>query len=68
MTQEQWEKLKGIIENPHKSGFGYFDEIVITRDCVYKGAWIMKIRSDPAVMKIFWETVKEGSTGKDSAF
>ena len=45
MTQEQWEKLKGIIENPHKSGFGYFDEIVITRDCVYKGAWIMEIRN-----------------------
>ena len=45
MTQEQWEKLEGIIENPHKSGFQYFDEIVITRDYVYKGAWIMEIRN-----------------------
>ena len=68
MTQEQWEKLEGLIENPNKSGFQYTDEIVITRDCVYKGAWIMKLRTDPPVMKIFWETFKEGSTGKDSAF
>ncbi len=68
MTQEQWEKLEGIIEYPHKSGFQYFDEIVITRDCVYKGAWIMEIRNDPTIMKVRRETVKEGSTGKDSAF
>ena len=67
MTQEQWEKLKGIIENPHKLGFGYFDEIVITRDCVYKGAWIMEIRNDP-VAEIRWETVKEGSTEKNPPF
>ena len=67
MTQEQWEKLEGIIEDPNKSGFLYFDEIVITRDCVYKGAWIMEIRNDPVAEKI-WKTVKEGSTGKDSAF
>ena len=67
MTQEQWEKLKGIIENPHKSGFGYFDEIVITRDCVYKGAWIMEIRNDPAE-EIRLETVKEGSTEKNPPF
>ena len=47
MTQEQWEKLEGIIENPKSSGFGYFDEIVISRNIVYKGAWIMVIRSEP---------------------
>jgi hypothetical protein len=47
MTQEQWEKLEGIIENPNKSGFQYTDEIVITRDCKYIGAWIMQIRSIP---------------------
>ena len=46
MTQEQWKKLIDIIEDPNKSGFQYFDEIVITRDFIYKGAWIMKIRSD----------------------
>jgi hypothetical protein len=68
MTPEQWKKLIDIIEDPNKSGFQYFDETVITRDCVYKGAWIMKLRTDPPVMKIFWETFKEGSTGKDSAF
>ena len=47
MTQEQWEKLEGIIENPNKSGFQYTDEIVITRDCKYIGAWIMEIKSIP---------------------
>ena len=47
MTQEQWEKLTSIIENPHKSGFQYTDEIVITRDYEYKGAWIMEIRRVP---------------------
>ena len=47
MTQEQWENLEGIIENPHKLGFKYTDEIVITRDCKYIGAWIMQIRSIP---------------------
>ena len=47
MTPEQWKKLIDIIEDPNKSGFQYFDEIVITRDFIYKGAWIMKIRSDP---------------------
>ena len=67
MTQEQWEKLEGIIENPHKSGFQHFDEIVITRDYVYKGAWIMEISSDPAE-EIRLETVKEGSTEKNPPF
>ena len=67
MTQEQWEKLEGIIEYPHKSGFQYFDEIVITRDCVYKGAWNMEISSDPAE-EIRLETVKEGSTEKNPPF
>jgi hypothetical protein len=45
MTQEQWKKLIDIIEDPNKSGFQYFDEIVITRDYIYKGAWIMEIRN-----------------------
>jgi hypothetical protein len=67
MTQEQWEKLEGIIEDPNKSGFLYFDEIVITRDCVYKGAWIMEIRNDPVAENIR-RLITEGSTGKDSAF
>ena len=43
MTQEQWEKLTSIIENPHKSGFQYNDEIVITRDSNYPGAWNLQI-------------------------
>ena len=47
MTQEQWEKLEGIIENPHKSGSQYTDEIVITRDSKNKGAWKMELRSIP---------------------
>ena len=47
MTQEQWKTLIDIIEDPNKSGFQYFDEIVITRDHIYKGAWIMEIRSNP---------------------
>ena len=67
MTQEQWKKLIDIIEDPNKSGFQYFDEIVITRDCVYKGAWIMEIRNDP-VAEIKWKTVKEGSTEKNPPF
>jgi hypothetical protein len=48
MTQEQWEKLEGIIENPHKSGFQYTDEIVITRDINNIGAWKMELRSMPS--------------------
>ncbi len=59
MTQEQWEKLEGIIEDPNKSGFLYFDEIVISRNIIYKGAWNMVIRL---------ETVKEGSTEKNPPF
>jgi len=47
MTQEQWEKLEGIIENPHKSGFKYTDEIVITKDSNNIGAWKMELRSKP---------------------
>ncbi len=47
MTQEQWEKLEGIIENPHKSGFQYTDEIVITKDSNNIGAWKMELRSKP---------------------
>ena len=47
MTQEQWEKLEGIIENPQKSGFKYTDEIVITRDSKYIGAWKMELTSVP---------------------
>jgi hypothetical protein len=46
MTQEQWKKLIDIIEDPNKSGFQYFDRIVITRDFIYKGAWKMEIISD----------------------
>ena len=56
MTQEQWEKLTSIIENPHKSGFQYTDEIVITRDSEYKGAWKMEIRGNPLLNA--WETEK----------
>ena len=67
MTQEQWEKLEGIIENPQKSRFGYFDEIVISRNIVYKGAWTMDISSEPAE-EIRLETVKEGSTEKNPPF
>jgi hypothetical protein len=67
MTQEQWEKLEGIIENPKSSGFGYFDEIVISRNIIYKGAWNMDISSDPAE-EIRLETVKEGSTEKNPPF
>ena len=67
MTQEQWKKLIDIIEDPNKSGFQYFDEIVITRDFIYKGAWIMEIRNDPAE-EIRLETVKEGSTEKNPPF
>ena len=67
MTQEQWEKLKDIIEDPNKSGFQYTDEIVITRDSNYPGAWNMDISSDPA-WKIRLETVKEGSTEKNPPF
>ena len=51
MTPEQWKKLFGLIEDPNKSGFQYTDEIVITRDSEYKGAWKMEIRS---------ERIKEG--------
>ena len=47
MTQEQWENLEGIIENPHKLGFKYTDEIVITRDSNNKGAWKMELRRMP---------------------
>ena len=47
MTQEQWEKLEGVIENPYKSKFQYTDEIVISRDCENIGAWKMEIRSIP---------------------
>ena len=47
MTQKQWKKLIDIIEDPNKSGFQYFDEIVITRDYIYKGAWKMEIISRP---------------------
>ena len=67
MTQEQWEKLTSIIENPHKSGFQYNDEIVISRNIIYKGAWNMDISSDPAE-EIRLETVKEGSTEKNPPF
>ncbi|HIA83831.1 MAG TPA: hypothetical protein EYO06_03565 [Candidatus Marinimicrobia bacterium] len=67
MTQEQWEKLKDIIEDPNKSGFLYNDEIVIYRDSNYPGAWNMDISSDPA-WKIRLETVKEGSTEKNPPF
>ena len=67
MTPEQWKKLAGIIENPHKSGFGYFDEIVITRNIVYKGAWNMQICIGPDE-EIRLETVKEGSTEKNPPF
>ena len=67
MTQEQWEKLEGIIENPKSSGFGYIDSIVISRNIVYKGAWNMDISSDPAE-EIRLETVKEGSTEKNPPF
>ena len=67
MTQEQWKKLIDIIEDPNKSGFQYFDEIVIYRDSNYPGAWNMDISSDPA-WKIRLETVKEGSTEKNPPF
>lgn len=67
MTQEQWEKLEGIIENPHKSGFQYTDEIVITRDSNYPGAWNMQICIGPDE-EIRLETVKEGSTEKNPPF
>ena len=67
MTQEQWEKLEGIIENPHKSGFQYFDEIVITRDSNYPGAWNMQICIGPDEGRRL-ETVKEGSTEKNPPF
>ena len=67
MTQEQWEKLTDIIEDPNKSGFQYTDEIVITRDSNYPGAWNMDISSDPAE-EIRLETVKEGSTEKNPPF
>jgi hypothetical protein len=59
MTQEQWKKLIDIIEDPNKSGFQYFDEIVITRDSEYIGAWKMEIRSDP-VEEIRIDPIKEG--------
>lgn len=67
MTQEQWEKLEGIIENPHKSGFQYNDEIVITRDSNYPGAWNLQICIGPDE-EIRLETVKEGSTEKNPPF
>ena len=67
MTQEQWEKLEGIIENPNKSGFQYTDEIVITRDSNYPGAWNLQICIGPDE-EIRLETVKEGSTEKNPPF
>ena len=67
MTHEQWKTLIDIIEDPNKSGFQYFDEIVISRNIIYKGAWNMDISSDPAE-EIRLETVKEGSTEKNPPF
>ena len=67
MTQEQWEKLKDIIEDPNKSGFLYNDEIVIYRDSNYPGAWNMQICIGPDE-EIRLETVKEGSTEKNPPF
>ena len=67
MTQEQWEKLKDIIEDPNKSGFLYNDEIVIYRDSNYPGAWNMQICIGPDEGRRL-ETVKEGSTEKNPPF
>ena len=67
MTQEQWKKLIDIIEDPNKSGFQYNDEIVITRDSNYPGAWNLQICIGPDE-EIRLETVKEGSTEKNPPF